>query len=287
MTERITSSDLLPIDRWMLSRLARAISRIDDAVAEYRFSEYAQIVYELVWWDFCDWYLESIKPTVDSSPAQQAVLRAVLDSILRLLHPVTPFVTEVLHEHLRRRPAGVIEGLALEPCEMLCTASWPHAEPSLVNEQTESRFAHLQAIVGTIRETRAAHSVPPKRKVTLHAEPKLVESISGWDRIIPTLAGLAQVTTAAPPNGSVAFQFETIPCALSGLEDEIDAAEQKGRLAEVIAGLETDIARLEQRLGNPGYTSKAPPHLVEQTRSDLAQKKAELESASRRLRELE
>ncbi|HBS29056.1 MAG TPA: valine--tRNA ligase, partial [Phycisphaerales bacterium] len=94
------------MDRWMLSRLASAVRTLEGALEEYQFSVYAQTSYDLLWRDFCDWYLEAIKPTVGSDAAQRAVLRAVLDSILRLLHPVCPFVTEVLHEPLRRVPGG-------------------------------------------------------------------------------------------------------------------------------------------------------------------------------------
>ncbi len=277
------------IDRWMLSRLARAIESIDTSLAEYRFSEYAQTMYELVWWDFCDWYLEAVKPTVKTSPTQQAVLRCSLETILRLLHPITPFVTEVLHERVRAfrahagGPGASVSGLDLDDCDLLCSAGWPSAEQTLVDAEAESRFEQLRSIVSAIREARTASNVHPRQQITLHADAPLTELIATGEGIVETLAGLERITTEPAPDGSITLLIGASEHALSGLADAVDTEAEKTRLAEQIAKLTKDVENLEKRLNNPGYVNKAPAHLVDETRGQLSQKQSELQAASAKL----
>ena len=231
--------------------------------------------------------MEAIKPTIAADPKQQTVLRVTLDTILRLLHPITPFITEVLYERLRSLPgASNIEGLNLGASDLLCTANWPKADAWLIDEAAEQEFARLQAIVTTIRETRSAHKILPKRRVTLHAASEIIAMIKSAGPIIPALAGLEAATTDAAPEGSIQFLFEAKDCALSGLADEVDAEAEKNRLEEQLSKLTRDISALEGRLNNPGYVKKAPPHLVEETKGQLTQKQAEREAAAKRLGDL-
>ena len=114
------------LDRWILSRVARAVQRADAALADYRFSEYAAACYDALWRDFCDWYLEAAKPSAKSDPERQAVMLASLDAIVRLLHPVMPFVSEALWPALQqRRASSMVKGLALPASRMLAVAAWP------------------------------------------------------------------------------------------------------------------------------------------------------------------
>src|SRR5690606_30131468 len=150
---------------------------------------YADTMYDLLWNEFCDWYLEAVKPTVKAKAAQQAVLRASLDCILRLLHPIAPFVTEAIYEELRRTPgrplpAGVRLGsengladLSKQPA-MLCVAAWPQFDDSLRDEELERRIAQLQELVRTIRDTRSQHQAPPRKKAVLHTSEALAAEIA-------------------------------------------------------------------------------------------------------------
>jgi len=273
-------------DRWILSRLAASITKLESALSEYQFSVYAQTMYDLLWRDFCDWYLEAIKPTIDSNAAQRAVLRATLDSILRLLHPVCPFITEVLHEPLRRIPASAVPGLTLRNSDLLCTSGWPEATASLSDPGAERAFERIQTLVSAIREARSAKSVEPRRRVTLHADADTMSLIAQGAGVVETLAGLASCTESAPDGPSAVLLFEGRELAISGLADAVDPAVERAQLADTLAKLEKDIAVVDKRLSNPGYVDKAPAKLVEETRASLAQKQAERDTVQRRLKEL-
>lgn len=274
------------VDRWMLSRLCRSVRAIDAALAEYQFSEYAQACYDLLWRDFCDWYVEAIKPTAQENPAQRAVLRTTLDAILRLLHPATPFVTEAIFEHLSAMPSADVPGVKLGAARkgsLLCTAGWPVVDDALLDEAAEARFERLRSLITAIREVRSQNNTPPKRQVVLHAP----QADAAWladaecRTMLCTLAGLREVKAdgATPQGSSAAFTFEAREFRLSELADAADPAAEKDRLTKVVAEKTKLIATLEARLANPGYAQKAPPHMVQQTRDELAKAQAERDAA--------
>ena len=282
---------LAMIDRWMLSRLADASRTIDDALANYQFSAYADAVYDLLWRDFCDWYLEGVKPTVRGNLAQQRVLRASLDAILRLLHPVCPFVTESIYEALATSPdVGPVEGLTLGPVEhasgLLCRAPWPEVDPSFRDEGLEAEFERLRSLITQIRDVRAQQGVPPRTRVTLHAPGALAKRIEQAGGLVETLAGVERVTTDAPEGASTPFPFEGEELRLSGLAGEAGGEGEKQRLAKQIEELTQSIGVLDKRLANPGYTEKAPAHLVQQTRDQRESLARELETARAALERL-
>ncbi|MEE8155051.1 MAG: valine--tRNA ligase, partial [Phycisphaerales bacterium] len=138
------------VDRWILARLYRIVRKIEAALAEYHFNVYADAMYEFIWGDFCDWYLEAIKPTVKDSPAQQQVLRTVLNAILRILHPICPFVTESLWPHVQATGDASLEGICLAPSEMLAEAAWPEIDATVDDVHALADFTRLQSIVESI-----------------------------------------------------------------------------------------------------------------------------------------
>lgn len=283
------SSEPTLIDRWMRSRLASATAAIDAALAEYQFSTYATTLYDLLWRDFCDWYLEGIKPSVAGDAHQQATLRSTLDAILRLLHPIAPFITETIYESLAPHPLPETHGLRLAPPTadgLLCTAGWPVVDGSLVDTDAERRFDRVRALVTAIREVRAQHQVPPKRTPTLHLPASLHAELGNDADLIATLAGLAAVASDAPDGAAAAFTFESIECHLSDLADAVDAGAERDRLAKQIADLDKSIKALEGRLNNPGYVNKAPAHLVEQTKGELERAQADRAAAQASLDKL-
>jgi len=279
-------------DRWMLSRLAAAVAEVENALKEYQFSQYAQVMYDLVWRQFCDWYIEAIKPTVASDPSQRAVLRATLDVILRLLHPIMPFVTEAIFDELRKLPAHRVPGIDLATTDLLATSSWPQVAGNLRDAEAEARFDRVQAIVSEINEIRAQHQVPPKRKVTLHAPAALLNTLGDDAALVVTRAGLDRITGDEPPPAprSVAFRFDIHDLALSNLRDDAADGAAKAaeleRLGRVIAQCDKTIAACTARLDNPGYMQKAPARLVEETKAQLAKAISEREAAVRELERL-
>ncbi len=296
----VKPSDLSLVDRWMLSRVATTIADVDQSLASYQYAPYATAMYDLLWRDFCDWYLEAIKPTVASSPAQRAVLRATLDAILRMLHPIAPFITEAIHERVRSLPpTAAIAGLDLvgdrndgarrasaKWSGMLCREVWPRTDASLRDAEAEATFERLCQLVTACREVRSQHQVAPKRRVKLHVDAALAKEIAAAGGLVETLAGLAEVSAMKPAGTAVTFSFDSKECFLGDLADQVDAGAEQERLTKQIAELDKSIVALEGRLANPGYADRAPKHLVDQTRDQLAKAKADRDAARAALAKL-
>ncbi len=270
----IDPQELTLIDRWMLSRVVEATNKINTAQRNYMFKDYADTIYDLFWRDFCDWYLESIKPTIEGNPNQAAVLRVVFESIIRLMHPVMPFITETLSERFADIPLPEITGFNFAPTqssETLCQSGWPEPIDELRDEVAEDAYERIRSLVSTIREIRAQSQVAPKRKITIHAEGSLADDIARWSPMIETLAGVDTITADEPDGQSAAFTFEGAEYRLSNLADALDAGAEKDRLEKELASITKNIAGINGRLSNPGYVDKAPAHLVQQTRDQLTQ----------------
>ena len=280
--------ELTLADRWMLSRLASATNAIDAALDDYQFSAYADALYDLLWRDFCDWYLEAVKPTIKSNRTQQAILKNTLDAILRLLHPACPFVTETIYDHLRAAPhAGDIDGLRVDPAELLGLAPWPEVSESLIHPETEAAFDQLRALVEAIRDVRTTQGLSHKVALTLHTTPDLAARLRAGSGFVETIANLAAVTTDPAEGPALALGFEGAELKLTGhAATEGDADAQRERLTRQVADLDKSIAALEARLNNPGYTDKAPAKLVNQTRDQLRAQQDELAAARAALADL-
>lgn len=278
------------LDRWLLSRLATAVGEVNASLSSFEFSSYATTMYDLLWRDFCDWYLEGIKPTVAADAHQRAVLANALESILRLLHPVMPFVTEAIWEKVRDLKAAPVAGIMLSPARtngLLATAGWPVVAESLKDAKAEADFERVRSLVTSIRDVRSQHQVLPRRKVTLHI-PAGFTLDADASALACTFANLETISKEAPKpevaaTGVVAFSFDGHPFHLSNLREAAapgasnDA--EKARLTKLVADLTKSVATLEGRLNNPGYADKAPPHMVQQSKDQLAKAKAELATA--------
>jgi len=283
-----SEQELTLADRWMLSRLSAATAAANKALDEYQFSQYAETLYDLLWRDFCDWYLEAVKPTIKVNRTQQAILRASLDTILRLLHPACPFVTEAIYEHLRSAPsAGDVPGLTLGGSDLLCTAPWPEVAGDLQDADAERRFDEIRSLIEAIREARASQGLSHKVALTLHAPADLATRLAGAGGLAETIANLEAVTTDAPDGPALVLPFEGRELHLTGhAASAEDAAAQRERLEKQIADLTRSIKALEGRLSNPGYVQKAPEKLVSETRAQLQSQQDELAAATAALGEL-
>ncbi len=275
------------VDRWILSRLARTAAAVDAAVADYQFATYAAAMYDLVWRDVCDWYLEAVKPTVREDAAQQQVLRTVLDGMLRMLHPVCPFVTEALWPAVQASGRAGLRGLDLPAADLLAGAAWLDADAvaDLVDEEAEATFSRLQELVGAIRTERARHGVNPRRQIVLHAPAVIRDLLTAGGPVAAALAGLGVVEDlpASRPAGAIPLAFEGAELMLSGLVDAVDVAAERTRLAGLIEARESAIAGYRGKLNNPGYVAKAPPPVVQETRERLAEAEADLAAARQAL----
>jgi len=171
--EHVSSNDLLAVDQWMLHRVEIAVEKMNESLGNYKFNVATETIYDLLWRDFCDWYLEAIKPTVKDSPSQQRVLHTVLDVICRLLHPICPFVTEAMWPHVHSISAGSVEGVQLNPSNLAAIAPWPQCHSLNLHADEVSSFEKIRELVTAIRGARASQNVSPKREIDLLAPTSL------------------------------------------------------------------------------------------------------------------
>jgi valyl-tRNA synthetase len=291
-----TGDGMMLIDRWMLSRVRGALGTLERALAEYQFSVYADTIYDLLWRDFCDVYLEAIKPTVKHNAAQRDVLRTTLDAILRLMHPVCPFVTETIFEALSSQSAiPDVAGVTLRTHDsgLLAASDWPQLEANLLNEEIEHKVATMSQAAYALREMRSSLNIPTRARPIFHYSKgsDAQGGLSGLHDAFASLAFLGGVTQEAPPEDAAHLNASGFPyeseCWMSELGIEaIDEHDARDRLNKHIEELGKSIGLLDKRLNNPGYTDKAPAHLVQQTRDERASKQRDLDEAKKKLDEL-
>ncbi|MBH05486.1 MAG: valine--tRNA ligase [Phycisphaeraceae bacterium] len=285
------------IDRWMVSRLATAVRDANHALENFEFSQYAQGLYDFFWHDFCDWYIEAVKPTVHHSPGQQKVLVTSLDVVLRLLHPIMPFVSEKLWQRLNQvAPVRGLEGVIVPGGELLIRADWPIAHESLIDPEIDAEFKSLQSWVGAIREVRTSHQIPPRQTVTYCAQVDdqtaallqrhghylkvLANAVTGpvGPKMKDDLEGLSLIGTTQIGDHQIRVYREG--------ETEVGRETERNRLENKIEDIRKSIKTLQGRLGNKGYVDKAPSHLVQQTRDQLASAEREAHVLDEQLRKL-
>ncbi|MGI9607136.1 MAG: valine--tRNA ligase [Acidimicrobiales bacterium] len=268
-------------DRWILARLQNTVTRLETAVENYQFNVYADTLYDFIWRDLCDVYLEAVKPTIDASPAQQVVLGSALDASLRLMHPVCPFLTEALWPHVSAARNGSVDGLDLRPSALLAAAAWPTISPQLADDVTVAQFDRTIELITQIRTLRSKQNVKPKQRVTIHAPEPVLDLIARAGGLVETLAGVGSVESSHGDRPAVAspLAFEGSQVFLSGLVDEVDLDAERSRLTKLVEQKTQQVDGFEKRLGNPGYVNNAKPELVEETRGLLATAKADLDAA--------
>jgi valyl-tRNA synthetase len=283
------SSDaaLTLVDRWIFSRLARVTGQINDALANYRFHEAAHEVYHFFWGDFCDWYIEWIKPHLSDSDRSVATaawrnLFSLFDAALRLLHPFMPFLTEELWHKLPQR-AGA-KSIALE--------QFPAPQPAWIQDDAEEQVRLLQEIIVAARNIRAEMKLDPKRKVAAElfapepATRKLVEANLAAVLRLATLSNIqfngAHLDTASGAVRSTA-KFDLRISAEEGRDLPAEIAKlrrEKERLAR-------DVASKTNRLADETFRSRAPAEIVRGLETTLAERSAEYQQVLTRLAQLE
>jgi len=267
--------ELTLADRWIRSRLAKVIEELNGALEDYKFYEAADKIYHFIWHEFCDWYIELVKPSLkEKNRTSEAVLVETLDQILRLLHPFIPFITEEIWQNL---PSSG---------ESLVTASFPEARQDLINENVESEMEFLQDAIIGIRTIRAENKIPPKQelelwvKVNKEKEKKIIHKNQIY---IQTLANvrrikiLDQIPQEKKFLKGVAGSWEI---AIPIEEGVFDLDQEKQRLQKVIAKILLDIEKIESRLQNKNFFNRAPKEVIQKTRGklqELQNKKTKLE----------
>ncbi len=262
---------LAPTERWILSRLSHTVRSVNRAWESYRFDEGTHQLYHFVWHTYCDWYLELAKTTADRREVR-SVLRGVLLEALALLHPVMPFITEEIATKLGR------EG-------MLITARYPEPTPGWENDELEADLETLQALVGGLRSYRSLLGLSPRSPIAVtlvKADAHRASFLRAQAVQLERLAAVSEVSVGPAPEHSVHELLGGLEVALAFPRGSI-GPEQRERIAKEVAGLEREGQGHEARLANPGFTSKAPPEVVEGARTRLAEVRTRLERLRRTL----
>jgi valyl-tRNA synthetase len=265
-------------DRWLASRLASVAREATQAIDDYRYAELARILYSFAWDDFCSAYLELCKPRL-ADPATRDQARAMLvtglDTILRLLHPIMPFVTEEIWQQLRaaagdrRMPWDETGPLPLS----IMQARWPAPPEAWTDERTERQFGTFLAVVGGIREIRARQNVPPRTKVpaAIRAAADVADLL---EPMRPAIESMATVTlTALGPAAEGAPGATTATAAgcdmFVDLADLVDVDAEIARLEKENAKTEGFIVAKRVKLSNETFTARAPEAVVAAERAQL------------------
>jgi valyl-tRNA synthetase len=277
------------LNRWIRGETVKAALSVTTALEAGQFDEAAGALYRFVWNVFCDWYLELAKPILNgddevAKAETRAMAAWILDQTLKLLHPVSPFITEALWaETAEFGPKR--QGLLIE-------TAWPELPGAWIDATAAVEIDWLIALVSEVRSIRAEMNVPPSARpaLSLVGADAVTQGRLGRNRDrLCALARLDAVRLAeAAPAGAVPFVIGEATGALA-IAEFIDLAAEKARLAKEIAALEQDIGRISKKLDNADFIARAPEAVVEENRAKLADAqtaKAKLESALARLKGL-
>jgi len=279
----------LPIeDRWLLSRLATTTKLVTDSLEHFHFSKVAAAIYEFTWSEFCDWYIEMAKGRLKepaSRPAVQRVLVNVLDGILRLVHPVMPFLAETLW-HALNEAAPSREGVT----ESVVIAPWPEYPAEWIDAGVEARFARMQELVRGVREVRNRYQVDDKTKldVSVKASEAVSKDFTELAAFIGPLAGIANFTAspavAKPKQAGTVVKpdFE----AFVHLEGLIDSAAEAKRIEKQLGEKRKQRDAVKAKLANPAFADKAPADVVQVQRDLQADLDSQIAALEETLRDL-
>ncbi len=280
-------SATLPVNRWIIAETVKTVQALDLALADLRFDEAANTIYQFAWATFCDWYLELIKPafTPDADAVSATETRTVagwvLDQILVILHPFMPFITEELW-HALADPA------APRPYDLIL-AKWPMADARAIDPAAQAEIDWLVRLVGAVRGARNELNVPPGAKLPLHVRDASPETIARLDRQAAPLTRLARIegisADPAPAGGALQLILDEATYVLP-LEGVVDLAAERSRLAKTIAATTKELAATTKKLDNPSFVERAKPEVVEENRERLISFAAEIERLEAALKRL-
>ena len=253
-------------DQWIIGRLQQTEAAAAEAFETYRFDLAAQTLYEFVWNDYCDWYIELAKVQIQTGcPTTQRTTRRtlvrVLEAALRLLHPIIPFITEELWQ-------AVAPLANAKTADSIMLAAYPKADPEKIVQAAFDQMAQLQDLIGAVRNLRGEMGIAPNVKAPLFVEGSVPEALLKY---LPALTRLTEAKTVDRLPESEDAPVAVCNGARLMLKVEIDKAAETARLSKEAEKLQKALDKLNAKLSKPGYTEKAPAHLVEKDKADLAE----------------
>ena len=253
-------------DQWIIGKLQQTEAAAAEAFETYRFDLAAQTLYEFVWNDYCDWYIELAKVQIQTGcPTTQRTTRRtlvrVLEAALRLLHPIMPFITEELWQ-------AVAPLANAKHSDSIMLAAYPKADPEKIVQAAFDQMAQLQDLIGAVRNLRGEMGIAPNVKAPLFVEGSVPEALLKY---LPALTRLTEAKTVDRLPESEDAPVAVCNGARLMLKVEIDKAAETARLSKEAEKLQKALDKLNAKLSKPGYTEKAPAHLVEKDKADLAE----------------
>lgn len=283
--------DTLPlttVERWIISRLQQVIQEICEALNTYNFDRAAHLIYQFTWHEFCDWYLELIKPALHETaePAlrrhTQRVLVEALNAILRLLHPFMPFVTEEIWHKLPGCQGSIM------------VAPFPQSREELIQPDAEAEMGLVMAVITAIRNLRSEMNVPQASRITVQIfspQPRSLEILHVQRQSLEMLARIGELKIQAagqPPRAAAKAVVDEVEIYLP-LTGVIDFSEEDRRLAKEMEKLSKDLALAQKKLANEDFLAKAPEDVVEREKEKVnawSEKLVKLRSHREKIREL-
>jgi valyl-tRNA synthetase len=254
-----------PIDQWIISRLQQAEREVRSGIEAYRFDLAAKAIYEFVWDEYCDWYVELAKMQLNSDDlarqrATRRTLIRVLETTLRLAHPIIPFITEELWQKVAPLAGRSGDSLMVQP--------YPVPDQTKINPSATDFMGELKALTNAVRTLRSEMKISPADKLPLIV-------LGGEDRmaaLMPYVAGLARLSDVIfnPPDIPTGLPVQVVGESRLMLKVEIDLTAEKARLEKELLRLATEIAKARTKLANPTFVDKAPAPVVAQEKQRLA-----------------
>ena len=271
-------------DRWIRSRLAATITEARQAIEAYRFNDYASILYQFTWHEFCDWYIEMSKLALNGNDAEQAaqsriLLRDLLNQILLLLHPIMPFVTEEIWQVLgENRPSIMLQ-------------AYPRPEPAWADEQTERQMEFLMGVVRAVRNLRTEMNCPPGKQVKAifhgpETDLSLLRAQEAYLRLLARVGTAEYLTSGERPKGAATAVIGASEIYLP-LDDLVNLAEEGARLTKEIRKAEEELARVQKKLANSDFLSKAKEDVIRKEREKSGQYEEKLRTLNLSLARIE
>ncbi|MCC6511339.1 MAG: valine--tRNA ligase [Pirellulaceae bacterium] len=284
---KIDRSQLPLEDRWILSRLATTTQVVDEALSTFRFADAARQLYDFAWNEFCSYYVEMAKPRLanpDSRRSTQVILAHVLDHLLRLLHPMIPFITEAIWQELAR--FGKHRSLAdtSEAVKWIIRAPWPTARSSDRDQQIEQQFARFAAVLGALREIRSRQNLPPKAELSfqLQCDAATIELLKPMEGFFKALAGASVATwatDAVKPDMAAQLSADGMEVIVD-LGKFIDVGAEIARNEKLLENLVKQIAGKHSKLNNASFVERAPVEVVDKERASLAELEQQRENVA-------
>ena len=271
---KLPDGELSTYDKWILTKLNETVKEVETSLDNYEFDKAASAVYQFFWSEYCDWYIESVKPALyGGDPAKkhqaQGVLVRVLKTALQLLHPMAPFVTEELYQRLREfgvELGGVRGGTA----ESIMLSAFPEYSHEQIFRAEHDEVELMKGIVVGIRNLRAVLGLHPSEKVSVVLLPenekirKQIENNKGFVMSLATLTGM-EITEGDKPAKAVAQVIPGVEIFLP-VEGLIDVSKETERIKKEIGKISKDLERTQKKLSNPDFLSRAPEEIIQKER---------------------